>query len=455
MTITLVQYLPLIMFGVAVFLLFCGFPVAFVLGGTAFIFGTLGIYVDVFSWIQFYNIEPRIWGGIAANLILVAVPMFIFMGIMLEKGGVASTLLHAMQIIFRRMPGSLALSVTAFGTLMAAATGITGASAIMLTVLALPVMLKERYSKALSTGCIAAASTLGILIPPSIMLVVIGALMSISVGKLFFAAVLPGLLLSATYMLYVILVSIIKPDLAPPLTDDRRAEDPRSTLRIIIVSFIPPSILIFLVLGSIYFGWATPTEAAGVGALGATLLALFNRQLNWAVMKEVVERSASMIAMVFMIMIGASLFSYVFRALGGAYQIQSLIEHAGLGPWGLLLAVMLLVFLMGFFFDWIEITLIVMPIFLPIISTLDFGGHVEHVWLPYWFAILFAVNLQTAFLSPPFGYALFFIKGAAPPDVSIGDIYRGVVPFMALQVICLVLLLIFPQIALWLPQYMQ
>lgn len=452
---TFIDFMPLIMFGLTAVLLFSGYQVAFVLGGMGIIFGLVGYYFDIFALQEFYNFVPRVWGGMASNLILVAVPMFIFMGTMLEKSGVAEDLLRALQVLLQRVPGGLALGVALLGTIMAAATGIIGASVVMMSVLALPIMLQGRYSKSLSTGSIAASSTLGILIPPSIMLVVMADLLSISVGSLFFAALLPGLLLAGLYCVYILVVCALKPELAPPMTAAEQAEDQRSTLRIILVSFVPPCLLIFLVLGSIFFGWATPTEASGIGALGASLLALVNRRLNWGVQKEVVERTARMVGMVFMVMIGATLFAYVFRSLGGDYLIEELFMQANLGPWGVLIFVMLLVFLLGFFFDWIEITLIVLPLFVPLIQVLDFGDHVDPLNVVPWFAILIAINLQTSFLTPPFGYALFFLKGVAPPEVKLGDIYRGVIPFVALQLIGLGLVMAFPQVALWLPQYMR
>lgn len=445
------EMLPILMFLALALLLFSGYPVAFVLGGVGLGFAGLGILFDAFSALQLFNLLPRIWGGIAENLILTAIPMFIFMGTMLEKSGVANDLLHCLQVLLRRVPGGLALSVTVMGTVMAATTGIVGASVVMMTLLALPVMVQRSYDKALATGTIAASGTLGILIPPSIMLVIMSDLLSKSVGNMFFAAFLPGLLLSVLYFVYIYAVCQLRPSLAPPLPDDIGPQTSGELAMLVTKSFIPPVILIFLVLGSILFGWATPTEAAGVGAAGAIVLAFVNRKLTWPIMKDVVERSALTGAMLFMIFLGATAFSYVFRALGGDDVVIGIVEGAKLGSWGILIALMVLVFCLGFFFDWIEITLIVLPVFAPIIELLDFGDHVAKRDVVYWFAILLAVNLQTSFLTPPFGFALFYMKGVAPPEVTMAHIYRGIVPFVILQVIGLSLVMLFPEIAMWLP----
>ncbi|WP_420349161.1 TRAP transporter large permease [Pelagibius sp.] len=446
------DYLPLFMFAALAALLFSGYPVAFVLGGIGLAFGFIGMYFEVFSFIQFFNVAPRIWGGIAENLVLTAIPMFIFMGTMLERSGVASDLLHCLQVLLRRVPGGLALSVTLMGTIMAATTGIIGASVVMMTLLALPVMMKQSYNSPLATGTIAASGTLGILIPPSIMLVIMADLLARSVGNLFVAAIIPGFMLASFYMLYILVLCRFKPQLAPPLSADEGPASMAGLLLLVLRSFIPPLFLVFLVLGSIVFGWATPTEAAGVGGAGAILLAMLNRRLSFAVLKEVIERSALTGGMLFGIFIGATCFSYVFRALGGDEIVIELVESLGFGSWGLLFILMGIVFFLGFFFDWIEITLIVLPVFAPIIAELDFGEHVQGVEVIYWFAILLAVNLQTSFLTPPFGFALFYMKGVAPPEVKIQQIYKGIIPFVLLQLTGLGLVIAFPDIALWLPR---
>ena len=447
----LISLLPVFMFLALAILLFSGFPVAFILGGVGLSFGFIGIQFDVFSLIEFFNILSRIWGGVCENLILVAIPMFIFMGTMLEKSGIAKDLLYALQVLLRTVPGGLALSVTIMGTIMAATTGIIGASVVMMTLLALPVMLERQYNKSLSTGTIAASGTLGILIPPSIMLVIMADLLAISVGTLFIASVIPGLLLACLYFLYILIRTRLNPSLAPSLPKNVGPAGFKDKSKLVLKSFLPPILLIFLVLGSIFAGFATPTEAAGVGAIGSILLALLNRRLNYKVLKDVTERSALTGAMIFGIFIGATAFSYVFRSLGGDDLIHKFVSEMGFGPWGILFVMMGLVFLLGFFFDWIEITLIVLPLFAPIMKTLDFGDHVQGELIIPWVAVLLAVNLQTSFLTPPFGFALFYMKGVAPPDIKIQNIYKGIIPFVLLQLIGLILVISFPQIALWLP----
>ena len=446
-----IDFMPLFMFLALAILLFSGYPVAAVLGGIGLGFGYLGVYLDVFVPIEFFNIVGRIWSGIADNLVLVAIPMFIFMGTMLEKSGVARDLLYCLQVLLRRVPGGLALSVTVMGTIMAATTGIIGASVVMMTLMALPIMLQRQYNIPLATGTIAASGTLGILIPPSIMLVIMADLLGRSVGNLFVAAVFPGLLLASIYGIYIFVISSIKPELAPPLPKDIGPKDAREFWKMIFNGLVPPVLLIVLVLGSIVAGWATPTEASGVGAAGATLMAAMKKRLNFETLRSVVERSALTGAMLFFIFIGATAFSYVFRSLGGDDIVIDIVENSGFGAWGILFTLMAIVFVLGFFFDWIEITLIVLPVFAPIVQLLDFGDHVDKIDLVYWFAILVAVNLQTSFLTPPFGFALFYMKGVAPPEVKIQQIYRGIIPFVLLQVVGLSLVIAFPEIALWLP----
>ncbi|HCP78238.1 MAG: C4-dicarboxylate ABC transporter [Pusillimonas sp.] len=444
--------LPLFMFVMLALLMFTGYPVAFVLGGTALTFGLIGFAVDYFALIEFYNITARIWGSVAEKPILVAIPMFIFMGTMLERSGIAIDLLHCLQVLLRRVPGGLAISVTMMGTILAATTGIVGASVIMMTLLALPVMLQRGYQVQLSAGTIAASGTLGILIPPSIMLVILADLLAVSVGSLFMGALFPGLLLAALYMVYIFVLCMIKPKLAPPMGVDEAPADKAALWSLIFRSFIPPVFLIVLVLGSIFLGWATPTEAGGVGAFGAILLAAAKRNLTFPVLKDVLLRSAKTNAMLFMIFLGATAFSYVFRSLGGDDIIAEFFENLGVGPVGVLILMLAVVFVMGFFFDWIEIILIILPVFTPILETMDLGSHVAQSEFLVWFAILLAVNLQTSYLTPPFGYALFYMKGAKIPGVTMQHIYAGIVPFVILQLIGLAIVALFPEIVLWLPR---
>ena len=449
----MVEALPLLMFAALALFIFTGFPVAFVLAGVGLLFGFIGWTMDVFTFARFTLIPLRIYGGTMENLVLVAIPMFIFMGTMLEKSGVAEDLLNTLQVLTRRLPGGLALSVTLMGTILAATTGIIGASVVLMTLMALPVMMQRNYHVPLAAGTIAASGTLGILIPPSIMLVIMADLLSIPVGTLFIGAVFPGLMLASFYMLYILGIAAMRPDIAPPLPEEVGPESRGELALMVLRTFLPPIALIVLVLGSIFGGLATPTEAAGVGALGATLLAWFNGRLNFRTFRDVVERSALTGAMLFGIFVGATCFSFVFKMLQGDTVIVNIVQGSGVGAWGVLIALMAVVFILGFFFDWFEITLIVLPVFAPIIQLLDFGAHIPLTTLVVpWFAILMAVNLQTSFLTPPFGFALFYMKGVAPAGVRIQQIYQGIIPFVILQVIGLALIMAFPEIALYLPQ---
>jgi tripartite ATP-independent transporter DctM subunit len=356
-------------------------------------------------------------------------------------------------VLLNRVPGAMALAVTLMGTIMAATTGIIGASIVVLSLIALPTMLANNYSKELSTGTIGAAGCLGVLIPPSIMLVVMGEIMQVPVGVLFAAALVPGLSLSLLYLLYIIGVCWWKPHLAPRANIADMPPDARSYALLIVRGFAPALALIAFVLGSIYTGWATPTEAAGIGCVGAAALAAAKRRLSVKVLREILEQSALTNSMVFMIFIGATVFSYVFRITGGDDLIIGFFRGLGLDAWGILITLMILIFLLGIPFEWPEITLIVLPIFYPVLQTLDFGAHLQgRAEVLPWFTILCAVNLQTSFLSPPYGFALFYLKGTVPPSVTIGHIYRGVWPFIGLQLIALVLCMLFPAIVLWLPR---
>jgi tripartite ATP-independent transporter DctM subunit len=431
-------------------LLFSGYPVAFILGGLALIFGLLGFLLGTFRLVHFFNFVPRIWGQAAENLVLVAIPTFIFMGVMMERSGIAQDLLYCVQLILKRVPGALALGVTIMGTILAAMTGIIGASVTMMTALALPTMMKQGYSHALSCGTIAAAGTLGILIPPSIMLIVMADLLTVSVGNLFSAAIMPGLTLAAMYLLFIFFAAKLKPSLAPPLPPDLLAVPDGQLLPLLFRAFFPPVFLIGTIKLSILLGWATPSEAGAVGAGGAIVLAALWGRLSWKTMNAVCQSSARTISMVFFIIISATCFAFVYRQLGGDDIVEHWIKQAGLGSWGFVILVLAIVFFLGFFLDWIEITLIVLPVFAPLVKTLDFGAHVPQADIVYWFLILLAVNLQTSFLTPPFGFALFYLKGIAPKEVKIQSIYLGIIPFVIIQLIGLILVMAFPQLALWL-----
>ncbi len=444
------DYLPIIMFASLAMLLFSGFPVAFILGGLAFLYGLIGYFLDIFSLIEFFNFMPRIWFNGAENLVLVSIPAFVFMGVMMERSGVANDLLYCVQVLLKKVPGSLALAVVVMGTVLAAMTGIIGASVTMMTALALPTMIRQGYSHALSTGCIAASGTLGILIPPSIMLIIMADLMAVSVGNMFMAAILPGLMLAAFYLLFVGTFAALRPKMAPPLPPELLAVPARDYPKMIFKSFLPPVLLIGMIKGSILFGVATPSEAGAVGAFGTLLLAIGNGRLTFSLLQGVCHTSARTIAMIFFIIVSATCFAYVYRSLGGDDIVEHLITSAGFGSWELLFLLMGITFVLGFFLDWIEITLIVLPVFAPLVAGLDFGDHVAAKDVTFWFLILMAINLQTSFLTPPFGFALFYMKGIAPKEVSIQSIYKGIIPFVLLQLIGLLLVIWQPNISLWL-----
>jgi len=444
------DYLPIIMFVTLALLLFSGFPVAFILGGLAMLFGLIGYFLGVFKLIEFFNFMPRIWGQAAENLVLVAIPAFVFMGVMMERSGIANDLLYCVQVLLKRVPGALALAVTIMGTILAAMTGIIGASVTMMTALALPTMMRQGYNHGLACGTIAASGTLGILIPPSIMLIIMADLLSVSAGDAFTAAIIPGLALATLYILFVVGVAWIKPEMAPPLSKDMLSVPREKMPGLLGRAFFPPVFLIGMIKGSILLGWATPSEAGAVGAFGALLLALFNGRLTRAMLEGVCHTAARTVAMIFFIIISATCFAYVYRSLGGDDIVEHLIRSSGLSDWGFLILIMMITFVLGFFLDWIEITLIVLPVFAPLVAGLDFGDHVAKEEITYWFIVLMAVNLQTSFLTPPFGFALFYLKGIAPKEVKIQSIYKGIIPFVLLQLTAVIIVLTFPDVALWL-----
>jgi len=439
-------------------LLFTGIPVAWVLGGIGVVFAGLGYladqYLDTITGLDFLTlglVVNRVW-KIMDNWILVALPMFIFMGNMLDKSGVAERLMSAMQELFGHVRGGLAVTVTVIGIILAASTGIIGASVVLLGVMSLPAMTKQNYSMPLALGTIASAGTLGILIPPSIMLVIMADQLGLSVGDLFMGAVMPGLMLGAMYVLYILTVGWLKPDAAPVPADVKKVT--WGTVAKVLKAVTPTLFLIFSVLGSIFAGIATPTEASGVGALGATILAVYYRKFNLKVLKNVLGDTYNTTAYIFAIFIGATCFALVLRELGGDELIESFLTGLPFGPYGIIFFILALVFLLGFFLDWIEITLIILPLLAPVISALDLGingyGVVDSPEL-VWFVMLVAMTLQTSFLTPPVGFALFYLKGVCPPEVKLSQIYKGVIPFIILQIIALLILVFWPQLVLWLP----
>ncbi len=433
------DYLAAWMFLTLTVLLLAGFPVAFTLLGTALFFGLIG-----FGW-DFFNLLPmRIW-GIITNFTLVAVPLFIFMGVMLERSGIASDLLKSMGMAFGRLKGGLAISVVVVGALLGASTGIVGATVVTMGLLALPTMLEYGYKHELATGTIASSGTLGQIIPPSIVLVLLGDIIGVSVGDLFIGAVIPGLILVVLYVIYILIISRIFPKWAPPVRDNKFTSDKRKFFSYLLKSLIPPLTLMVAVLGSIFAGIATPTEAAGVGATGATVLCILNKRFNLDVLKTVMETTVQLTSMVFIILVGATAFGLVFRGLGGDMVLREFVTHIPFGKWGMLITVMGVIFIAGFFLDFIEITFIHIPVLAPLMKAAGFD--------PVWFAILFAMNLQTSFLTPPFGFSLFYLKGVAPPEVSTIEIYKGIIPFVIIQLLGLFIVILFPDTATWLPRF--
>ena len=425
--------LAIILFISIFVLILYGYPVAFTLAGLSLVYAFC--FLDPAS---FAALPPRIM-GVMTNYVLLAVPLFIYMGIMLEKSGLAESLLETMAMLFGKMRGGLAISVVLVGALLAASTGIVGATVITMGLISLPTMLKRGYKPELATGTIASAGTLGQIIPPSIVLVLLGSVLNVSVGDLFAAALLPGLLLVASYIIYILVVAKLYPEAAPAIPEEEIAAfKAEGFWRKVIQAFVLPLLLIIAVLGSILAGFASPTEAAAVGALGATLLTISQGKLNLKTLQEVMRETTLLNCMVFLILLGATTFSLVFREMGGDQYLVDLISNSQLSPMAFLLLVMLVVFVAGFFIDFIEIIFIIVPVVAPVFITLDMNL--------IWIGILLALNLQTSFLSPPFGFALFYLKGVAPPEISTKHLYKGIIPFVLIQLVFLILVILFPEI---------
>lgn len=419
----------IIMFGVALLMLMWGFPVAFVFGGLALLFGVAAVGPDLFAFMPF-----RIM-NIMQNTVLMAVPLFIFMGIVLQKTKLAEQLLESMGRLFGGLPGGLAMSTIFVGALLAASTGVVGASVVAMGLISLPVMLAHGYDKKLACGTICASGTLGQIVPPSIILIILGDVLGLPVGDLFRAAVLPGAVLIGFYLFYIIVLALWKPNLAPPMkrtSDDTRSQEVIKAL----IAIIPPLALIAVVLGSIFTGIATPTESAALGGVGALLLAIAYRQFSFSLMWQSAQDTVKVTAMVFAILIGATAFSMTFSYTGGDYILEEFLLSLPGEKWGFLIFAMLVIMILGFFIDFVEISFIIVPILAPVAEALGINM--------LWFAILIAMNLQTSFLTPPFGFSLFYLKGVSPPSVRTTDIYRGVLPFIAIQIAVLALIFIFP-----------
>ncbi|BFM51286.1 TRAP transporter large permease subunit [Marinomonas sp. THO17] len=442
------EILAIAMFSTFILLLFCGFPVAWVMGGVAIFFAVIAMLADNLldafigiDWNYVSIVIPRIW-SVMTNWVLVALPMFVFMGLMLDRSGVAEDLMSNLASLFGKVRGGLAVTVTFVGLLLAASTGIIGASVVLLAVLGVPLMMREGYSKELACGTVCSTGTLGILIPPSIMLVMMGDRIGLSVGDLFLGALFPGILLAALYITYIMLYAWLKPSAAPAPKDS-----PKVSFRLllnVLKAVFPTALLILAVLGSIFFGIATPTEASGVGALGATLLAISKGRLSLPVLQAVGRDTTQTTAFIFALLLGATAFSLVFRGLGGDELIESALSSLPFGPTGIVICILLATFILGFFLDWIELTLIILPLVAPVVSNLGFDL--------VWFTILFAVCLQTSFLTPPVGFALFYLKGVAPNGISLGHIYRGVMPFILIQLLGLSIVFYWQSIVTWLPE---
>ncbi|NND08410.1 MAG: TRAP transporter large permease subunit [Saprospiraceae bacterium] len=431
------QQLAIILFACIFILILAGFPVAFTLGGLSVIFGyfTLGV--------EFFNFLPSRIMGVMSNYVLIAVPLFVYMGIMLEKSGLAESLLETMAMLFGKIRGGLAISVVVVGAMLAASTGIVGATVITMGLISLPTMLKRNYSPELATGTIASAGTLGQIIPPSVVLVLLGSVLNVSVGDLFAAALIPGVLLVFCYVLYVLVIAKLRPEIAPAIPEEEiDAFKGKGWLGQVIKAFVLPLVLIVAVLGSIFAGIASPTEAAAVGALGATLLTLVQGKFTMEVLRQVMYQTTRLTCMVFIILLGATTFSLVFRGMGGDDYLVEIIQQANLSANGFLLLVMLVVFVAGFFIDFIEIIFIIVPVVAPIFEAYDMNL--------IWIGVLLALNLQTSFLSPPFGFSLFYLKGVAPPSITTAHLYRGIVPFVLIQVVFLLLVIFYPSLVLYL-----
>ena len=452
------EWMAFYLFAAVFVLLLCGYPVAFTLAGTALAFTYIGEATGTFDPTFLQALPNRLY-GIITNQILIAVPLFVFMGVMLERSRIAENLLETMARLFGPLRGGMGISVTLVGMLLAASTGIVGATVVTMGLLSLPTMLKRGYDPQISTGIICASGTLGQIIPPSIVLVLLGDVLSsayqqaqldmgifspetVSVGDLFVGAVIPGLMLVGLYISYLALIAFVKPNAMPAMSGDTHTHSNR-LIEDVLLSLVPPLLLIVVVLGSIIGGFATPTEAAAIGAVGAMLLAALKKQLNRENLTEVVRSTTNVTSMVFMILIGASLFSLVFRGFGGDELVEELLSDLPGGTYTAVFAVMLVMFLLGFVLDFIEITFVVVPIVGPVLLAMGID--------PVWLGIMIAINLQTSFLTPPFGFALFYLRGVAPDTIKTMHIYKGVIPFIIIQIMAMAMIAYWPQLATWLP----
>jgi len=431
------EYLALWMFPAILTLLFLGFPVAFSLMGVALAFGlvTFGDSV-IFQFVQKVD-------GVATNFVLAAVPLFVFMGSMLERAGIAERLFEAVHLWTRRLPGGLAVGTIIMCVIFAASTGVIGATETVVGLLAIPIMLKHHYDKGLISGTICAGGSLGTIIPPSVVVVVLGPVADVSVGDLFMGMVFPGLIMACFYIAYIVARCVLRPTDAAREAGNEPLPTLAERMRITVVALVPPVLLIFSVLGSIMLGWASPTEAAGMGAFGSVLLSLFYGSLSLETVQAAMVKTVKITCMIMLILLGGSMFSGVFIASGGVTLTTALLEAADIGPWGTLATFLIISFVAGFVLEWISILLIFIPLFIPIVNAMGFD--------PVWFCILFLIMIQTSYLTPPMAPAIFYLRGISPPEIRLPDMFRGVVPFIVLQLITLGVVMSFPQTVLWLP----
>ena len=444
------EWLAIVMFVLFLILILSGYPVAFSFAGTAIVFGAIGLALGAFPIGRLGLLQNR-WFGAMSDFTLLAIPFFVFMGAIFEKSGLAEQLLNTIGLLMGPVRGGLALAVVFVGTLLAAATGVVAATVIVMGLISLPIMVRYNYDHKLATGIITAAGTMAQLLPPSLVLVVLSDQVGISVGDLFLGALIPGLILAGLYAIYVIVIAIIKPEAAPALPEEARTLKGAALARKAMISVVPPIILIFAVLGSIFFGIATPTEAGAVGAFGALVLALANRNLTWKLMKESGRSTANITALVLMILFCSTFFGLIFDQLGGQRFAKELLTGLPGGFWGFIIVANIAVFLLGINLEFLEISFIVMPLFVPAANELaPLQTHVTPALMLVWFSVMMAINLNMAFISPPVGFSLFYLQSVAPPEVETIDIHKGALPFMVLQGIALIIVMIFPQTVEWL-----
>ncbi|MGB7305755.1 MAG: TRAP transporter large permease subunit [Burkholderiaceae bacterium] len=428
----------LMMFPSLFLLIFLGFPVAFALLSVAFVFGVITFGDAVFF--QFVQKTE----SVATNFVLAAVPLFVFMGAMLERSGIASQLFNAVHIWTRRLPGGMAVGTIIMCIIFAASTGVIGATETVVGLLAIPAMLKVNYSKSLISGTICAGGSLGTIIPPSVVVVVLGPIANVSIGDLMVGMIFPGLILSGLYIVYIVVLCLVNKDAGPPIDSDEDDLDFQTKIAITVKALVPPLIMIFAVLGSIMLGWAAPTEAAAIGAFGAFVLTVLYGRFSWRTFWEALIKTITVTSMIMFVVLAGSYFTGVFTGAGGMGLMRELINNLQLGPWALIAVFLVLVFIAGFFLEWVSILLIFVPIFMPFVLGAGFN--------PVWFCMLLLIMIQTSYLTPPMAPAIFYLRGVAPPEITLRDMYAGVVPFIAIQLVALAIVAAFPQTALWLPE---